>query len=48
MGCKIFCCDRTCFGGGLCLNVKDSIASKKLNLHKENIDVEATYLEINM
>ena len=38
---------RNCFGGGLCLYVKDSIASKQLNFYKENIDVEARYLEIN-
>ena len=38
--------DRNCFGGGLCLYVKDSIASKQLNSHKENIHVEAIYLEI--
>ena len=40
--------DRSCFGGGLCLYIKDSIASKHLNLHKENIDVDAVYLEINI
>ena len=39
--------DRNCFGGGLCLYVKDGITSKQLNQHKENIDVEAIYLEIN-
>ena len=39
---------RSCFGGGLCWYIKDSIASKKLNSHKENMDVEAIYLEINM
>ena len=38
---------RNCFGGDLCLYVKDSIASKQLNFYKENIDVEARYLEIN-
>ena len=37
---------RNCFGGGLCLYVKDSIASKQLNSYKENIDAEAIYLEI--
>ena len=46
--CKMFRCDRNDFGGGLCLYVKDSIASKQLNSHKENIDVEAVYLEINI
>ena len=40
--------DRSCFGGGLCLYIKDSIVPKHLNLHKENIDVDAVYLEINI
>ena len=40
--------DRNCFGGGLCLFVKDSIAPKQLNSHKENIGIEAIYLEINI
>ena len=39
--------DRNCLGGSLCLYVKDSIASKQLNSHKENIYVEAIYSEIN-
>ena len=43
----IFRGDRKCFSGGLYLYVKDSIASKQLNSHKENIDVEAIHLEIN-
>ena len=38
--------DRNCFGGGLCLYVEDSIASKQLNSYKENIDAETIYLEI--
>ena len=46
-GYMIFRGDRKCFSGGLCLYVKDSIASKQLNSHKENIDVEAIHLEIN-
>ena len=28
--------DRNCFGGGLCLYVKESIASKQLNSHKKH------------
>ena len=40
--------DRNCFGKELCLYVKDNIASKQLNSHKENIDVQAVYLEINI
>ena len=40
--------DRSCFGRGLCLCIKASIAFKQLNSHKENIDVEAVYLEINI
>ena len=41
--------DRNCFGKELCLYVKDKdIASKQLNSHKENIDVQAVYLEINI
>ena len=44
--CRMFRCDRNYFGGGPCLYVKGSIASKQLNSHKENIDVEAVYLEI--
>ena len=33
---RMFQHDRNCFGGGLCLYVKDSIVSKQLNSHKEN------------
>ena len=47
-GYRMFGLDRNCFAGGLCLYVKDSIASKQLNWHKENTDAEAIYLEINM
>ena len=47
-GYRMFLRDRNCFGGGLCLYVKDSIASKQLNSHKENIDAEAIYVEINI
>ena len=46
-GYRMFLSDRNCFGGNLCLHVKDGIASKQLNSHKENIDVEAIHLEIN-
>ena len=44
----MFWCNRNYFGGGLCLYVDDRIASKQLNLHKENVDVEAIYLEKNV
>ena len=39
--------DRNCFGGGLCIHVKENIAFKLLysHLHKET---EAIYLEINI
>ena len=47
-GYKMFQRGRKCFGGGLCLYVKESIASKQLNSHKENIDVEVIYLEVNI
>ena len=40
--------DRNCFGGGLCLHVKDSVMPKQLNSLKENIDAEALYLEISI
>ena len=39
--------DRSFFGC-FCLYAKDSIASKQLNSHKENIDAEAIYLAINI
>ena len=41
-------CDKNCFGGGLCLYVKASSASKQLTSHKENIDIKAIYLGINI
>ena len=47
-GYRMFRRDRNRFGGSLCLYVKDSIASKQLNSHKENVDAEAIYLEINI
>ena len=47
-GYKMFRHDRNCFGGGLCLYVKNSIAVKQLNSHKENKKVGAIYLEINI
>ena len=46
-GYRMFGLDRNCFDGNLCLYVKDSIVSKQLNSHKESIDAEAIYLEIN-
>ena len=47
-GYRMFRRARNCFGGDLCLYVKDSIASKQLNSHKENKDAEVIYLEINI
>ena len=47
-GYRMFRRDSNCFGGGLCLYVKDRIASKQLNSHKENTNTEAIYLEINI
>ena len=47
-GYMMFPRNKNCFGGGLGLYVKDSTESKQLNLHKENIDIEAVYLEINI
>ena len=35
------------FGGGLCICVKENIASKELNLHLDK-ETEAIYLEINI
>ena len=40
--------DKSCFDGGLCLYFKGSIVSKQLKSHKEKIDAEAVYLEINL
>ena len=39
--------DRSCFGGGLCIYVKENIASKQFNLHLDK-ETEAIYLEINI
>ena len=39
--------EKNCFGGGLCISVKESIASKELNLHLDK-ETEAIYLEINI
>ena len=47
-GYRMFRCYRNCFGRSPCLYVKDNITSKQLNLHKENIDAEALYLETNI
>ena len=39
--------DRNYFGGGLCIYVKENIASKQLNLHLDK-ETEAIYLAINI
>ena len=39
--------DRNYFAGGLCIYVKENIASKQLNLHLDK-ETEAIYLEKNM
>ena len=39
--------DRSCFGGGLCIYVKENIASKQSNSHLDK-ETEATYLETNI
>ena len=46
-GYRMFRQDRNSFGGGLCIFVKENIASKQLNLHF-NKETEAIYLEINI
>ena len=46
-GYRMFRKDRNCFGGGLCIFVKENIASKQLNLHLDK-ETEAIYLEINI
>ena len=46
-GYRMFRQDRNCFGGGLCIYVKENIASKQLNLHLDK-ETEAMYLEINI
>ena len=43
---KLFRQDMNFFGGGLCMYVKENIASKQLNLHLGK-ETEAIYLEIN-
>ena len=43
---KLFRKDMNFFGGGLCIYVKENIASKQLNLHLGK-ETEAIYLEIN-
>ena len=45
-GYRMFRQDKNCFGGGLCIYVKENIASKQLNLHLDK-ETEAIYLEIN-
>ena len=39
--------DRNCFGGGLCIYVKENIVPKQLSLHLDK-ETEAIYLEINV
>ena len=46
-GYRMFRQDRNCFGGGLCIYVKENIASKQLNLHLDK-ETEAIYLETNI
>ena len=46
-GYRMFRQDRNCFGGSLCIYVKENIASKQLNLHLDK-ETEAIYFEINM
>ena len=46
-GYRMFRQDKNCFGGGLCIYVKENIASKQLNLHLDK-ETEAIYLEINI
>ena len=46
-GYRIFRQNRNCFGGGLCLYIKENIASKQLNLHLDK-ETEAIYLKINI
>ena len=46
-GYRMFRKDKNCFGGGLCIYVKENIASKQLNLHLDK-ETEAIYLEINI
>ena len=46
-GYRMFRQDRNCFGGGLCIYVKENIASNQLNSHSDK-ETEAIYLKINM
>ena len=46
-GYRMFRQDRSCFGGVLCIYVKENSASKQLNLHLDK-ETEAIYLEINI
>ena len=46
-GYRMFRQDRNCFGGGLCIYVKENIASSQLNSHSDK-ETEAIYLKINM
>ena len=44
---RMFRKDRNCFGGGLCIHVKENIAFKQLNSHLDK-ETEVIYLEINV
>ena len=44
---KMFSQDRNCFERGLCICVKENVASKQLNLHLDK-ETEVIYLEINI
>ena len=46
-GYRMFRKDKNCSGGGLCIYVKENIASKQLNLHLDK-ETEAIYLEIDI
>ena len=46
-GYRMFRQDRNCFGGGLCIYVKENIASKQSNSHLDK-ETEAIYLETNI
>ena len=46
-GYMMFRQDRSCFGGGFCIYVKENITSKQLDLHLDK-ETKAIYLEINI
>ena len=47
-GYRMFQRDRNCFGGGLRLYVKHSIACNHLSSHNKTRDMKVIYLEINI